>query len=66
MYQIATKQAVKSKDRQSEIWVVKKEDFLKQCYLTTQTLAAVESVLQLGKKKDLYQLKNVVQLLLEV
>jgi hypothetical protein len=51
---------VKSKDRQSEIWVVKKEDFLKQCHLTTQTLAAVESVLQLGKKKDLYQLKNVV------
>ena len=60
-------QLVKSKNKQSEVSVVSKTDFLRVTGLSAATIEPLESVVYLNPKfTEIYQVKNVFYLLTEV
>ena len=60
-------QLVKSKNKQSEVSVVSKSDFLRVTGLKASTIEPLEAVVYLNSKfSEIYQVKNVFSLLSEV
>lgn len=64
---VAYMQLVKSKNKQSEVSVVKKSSFLEATGISEQMMAAFEPLIFLNAKfGDIYQVKNAIILLAEV
>ena len=60
-------QLVKSKNKQSEVSVIKKADFLKATGISADAIAPFEPLIFLNQKfQEIYQVKNCIIMLAEV